>query len=86
MQDLLRAREMCVGKNAYERRKARAAKPVSPAEYRELEVIVLKRAALFCEEYMATDGWSRMCERKAMLLNLAVEHLLARKADPSKSE
>lgn len=70
-----------MGKNLYERRKARAAKPTPPAKYRELELLVIKRAAMFCEEYMATDGWSRMCERKAMLLNAAVEHLLARKPD-----
>lgn len=68
-----------MGKNLYERRKARQAKPVPPAEYRELELVVLKRAADFCDEYMATDGWSRRCERKAYMLNMAVEHLQSRK-------
>jgi 5-methylcytosine-specific restriction endonuclease McrA len=75
-----------VGKNLYERRKARAAKPVPPAKYRELELLVIKRAAMFCEEYMATDGWSRMCERKALLLNSSVEHLLSRKSDTSTAQ
>lgn len=72
-----------MGKNLYERRKARAAKPVPAAKYRELELVVLKRAADFCDEYMATDGWSRRCERKAMMLNMAVEHLKARKVEAS---
>lgn len=69
-----------MGRNLYERRKARAAKPVPPATYRQLEVVVLKRAAVFCEQFMQTDGWSRECERKAMLLNMAVEHMLSRRA------
>lgn len=69
-----------MGKNLYERRKARAAKPVPPATFRQLETVVLKRAAEFCEEFMQTDGWSRRCERKAMVLNMAVEHLLSRRA------
>lgn len=70
-----------MGKNRYERSK----KPASPATFRQLEQVVLKRAAMFCEEYMATDGWSRQCERKAMLLNLAVEHLLSRRLDPKET-
>lgn len=69
-----------MGKNLYERRKARAAKPVPPATYRQLEQVVLKRAAEFCDLFMQTDGWSRQCERKAMILNMAVEHLLSRRA------
>lgn len=75
-----------MGKNLYERRKARAAKPVSRAKYRELELIVIKRAADFCEQFMQTDGWSRQCERQAMILNMAVEHLLSRKADSSQGK
>lgn len=75
-----------MGKNLYERRKARAAKPVPPATYRQLEQVVLKRAASFCEEYMQTDGWSRQCERKAMLLNLAVEHLASRRSCESSAQ
>lgn len=75
-----------MGKNLYERRKARAAKPVAPATFRQLEQVVIKRATMFCDEYMATDGWSRQCERKAMLLNLAVEYMLSRRADASQSE
>lgn len=71
-----------MGKNLYERRKARAAKPVPRATYRQMEKVVLTRAADFCQEYMSTDGWSRQCERKAMLLNMAVEHLAARKPEP----
>lgn len=74
--------QVVVGKNAYERRKARLAKPVPAATYRELELVVLKRAADFCEKYMQTDGWSRECERRAFMLNLAVERLQARKVTP----
>lgn len=76
-----------MGKNLYERRKARAAKPVPRATYRQLEKLVITRAASFCQQYMQTDGWSRECERKAMLLNMAVEHLLSKRAkQPSESE
>lgn len=71
-----------MGKNLYERRKARAAKPVPRATYRQMEELVITRAAAFCQQYMQTDGWSRECERRAMLLNLAVEHLAARKPEP----
>lgn len=70
-----------MGKNIYERRKRRFAQPVPPATYRQLEQVVLKRAESFCAEYVSTDGWSRKCERKALLLNLAVEHLLARRPE-----
>lgn len=70
-----------MGKNLYERRKARAAKPVPPAKYRELELLVIKQATSFCDEFMTTDGWSRQCERKAILLNIAVSHLVARKPE-----
>lgn len=75
-----------MGKNRYERRKAKERQPVPPATFRQLEQVVIKRAIAFCDEYMATDGWSRKCERKAMLLNLAVEHLVARRPNNSTSQ
>jgi hypothetical protein len=70
-----------MGKNLYERRKERANKRVPPATYKELERLVIKRAADFCKTYWITDGWSKTCECKALMLNMAVEHLLASKPD-----
>ena len=68
-----------MGKNLYERRLERASRKKPPPSEAELKNIVVKRAEEFSQAYWSTDGWSRACERKAFLLNMAVEQLKARR-------
>jgi predicted NUDIX family phosphoesterase len=74
-----------MGKNLYERRKVRASKAMPPPTAEELKALVVKRAEMFVDEYMRTEGWSRMCERKALLLNMAVAHYRGRRVGASNS-
>jgi len=67
-----------MAKNLYERRLARSKQVKPPPSVSVLKEVIVKRACSFAREYMQTDGWSRMCERKAILLNMAVEHYEAR--------
>lgn len=46
----------------------------------EFKNIVVRRAKDFSKEWVRTDGWSVACERKALLLNEAVERLMARES------
>lgn len=75
-----------MGKNLYERRKARVMQKPPTATKRQVEVVLMQRACEFAREYMATEGWSRKCERKAILLNMAAEHYEARHWLPLEEE
>lgn len=62
-----------MAKNLYERRLARAAKHRPGPTQEELRAIVVNRARIFTKEWLKTDGWSKLCESKAMLLHMALK-------------
>lgn len=71
-----------MGKNLYERRKAKAALPVPAKSVKWHEERVLRLAERFSQVYVTSVGYGRPVARAGGLLNDAVEQLHAARRRP----